>query len=133
VARVADVDWVNDSKGTNVGAMLASLQGLPGPIVLLAGGQAKGGDFTPIGPIMRDKGRAAVLFGEDAGVIRRALDAATPVIEAGDFPQAIDAARSAARPGDTVLLSPGCASFDMFRDYRDRGDQFAAAVMEMAA
>lgn len=131
VARVREVDYVDDSKGTNVGAMLASLAGLPGPIVLLAGGQAKDADFTPVGPAMAAKGRAAVLFGIDAGRIEAVLTGVVPVHRAANMDAAVQTAAAAAEPGDTVLLSPGCASFDMFRDYRDRGDRFAAAVRKL--
>lgn len=133
VANVAGVDWVNDSKGTNVGALMASLEGLPGPIVLLAGGQAKGGDFHPVGPVLARKGRLALLFGTDAGYVESALCNYVAVKRVADLKQAVSEAALAAQPGDTVLLSPGCASLDMFKDYRDRGEQFASAVLELAA
>lgn len=133
VASINAVDWVNDSKGTNVGAMLASLEGLPGPIVLLAGGLGKGADFTPIGPVLAQKGRLALLFGADAASIEAAIRAYVPVTRVANMQDAINVAAGAAQPGDTVLLSPGCASFDMFRNYQDRGEQFTAAVLELAA
>lgn len=133
VARVREVDYVNDSKGTNVGAMLASLQGFAGPVVLLAGGQAKGGDFAPVGPVMAAKGRAAVLLGADADSIETVLAGVVPVHRAANMDEAVHTAAAAAQPGDTVLLSPGCASFDMFRDYQDRGERFAAAVGRLSA
>lgn len=133
VARVNEVDYVDDSKGTNVGAMLASLEGVAGPIVLLAGGEAKGGDFAPVRPVMAAKGRAAVLFGTDAGRIEAVLSGVVPVHRAANMDEAVRTAADAARPGDTVLLSPGCASFDMFRDYRERGERFAAAVGRLSA
>lgn len=133
VANVAGVDWVNDSKGTNVGALMASLEGLPGPIVLLAGGQAKGGDFKSVGPVLARKGRLALLFGADAKYIETALRDHVAIKRVAGLKQAVSEAALAAQPGDTVLLSPGCASLDMFKDYRDRGEQFASAVLELAA
>lgn len=133
VASVNGVDWVNDSKGTNVGAMLASLDGLPGPILLLAGGQAKGGDFTPVGPVMSRKGRLAILFGTDAAHIAEALRDHVKVEQVPGLDEAIDRAAGVAEPGDTVLLSPGCASFDQFRGYEDRGERFMTGVRRLAA
>lgn len=133
VASVGGIDWINDSKGTNVGAVIASLEGLAGPIVLLAGGQAKGADFTPVAAVLERKGRAAVLFGADAETLAAALQGTVPVERVPGLREAVTAAADIARPGDTVLLSPGCASFDQFRDYQDRGDQFVAAVRERAA
>ncbi len=133
VANIAGVDWVNDSKGTNVGALLASIEGLPGPIVLLAGGQAKGGDFRPVGPVLARKGRVALLFGADAGYIETAIRDHISVRRVESLRDAVSEAAQAALPGDTVLLSPGCASLDMFKDYQDRGEQFSAAVLELAA
>lgn len=132
VAAAHDVNYVNDSKGTNVGAMLASLGGVAGPIVLLAGGQAKGGDFSAVGPVMQAKGRAAVLFGVDADRIEAVVAPFVPVHHAADMRGAVTQAARVAEPGDTVLLSPGCASFDMFDNYQDRGRQFVAAVREFA-
>lgn len=133
VAKTGGVEWINDSKGTNVGAVLASLEGLPGPIVLLAGGQAKGADFTPMGPALARKGRAAVVFGTDAEAIAFAVRGHVPVEKVCDLPAAVSAAARAAQPGDTVLLSPGCASFDQFRDYADRGVRFVTAVEALVA
>ncbi len=130
VAERGGVTWINDSKATNLGATLAALDGLPGPIVLLAGGQAKGADLSPLGPALRGKGRAAILFGEDAGLIEAALGDSVPVQRVTSMAEAVAAARKHAREGDVVLLSPACASLDMFRNYADRGDQFTAAVRE---
>jgi UDP-N-acetylmuramoylalanine--D-glutamate ligase len=128
VAEKRGVNWYNDSKGTNVGATLAALMGMPGPIILLAGGQAKGGDFSPLRPVLADKGRAIVLFGQDALLIEQAVRGAVPVHRAGDMDQAVGQAAAVAHAGDTVLLSPGCASFDMFSGYEQRGEKFIAAV-----
>jgi UDP-N-acetylmuramoylalanine--D-glutamate ligase len=133
VASIRGVNWYNDSKGTNVGATLAALLGMPGPIVLLAGGQAKGGDFSPLKPVLADKGRALVLFGQDATLIEQAITGAVPVHHAGDLNQAVDQAAQVAQPGDTVLLSPACASFDMFSGYEQRGEKFVMAVRGLPA
>jgi UDP-N-acetylmuramoylalanine--D-glutamate ligase len=133
VAERRGVNWYNDSKGTNVGATLAALTGMPGPIVLLAGGLAKGGDFAPLKPVLADKGRALVLFGQDAMLIERAVGDVLPVYHAPDLDQAVLRAADVARPGDTVLLSPACASFDMFSGYEQRGERFMAAVQGLPA
>jgi UDP-N-acetylmuramoylalanine--D-glutamate ligase len=133
VAEKRGVNWYNDSKGTNVGATLAALMGMPGPIVLLAGGQSKGGDFRPLRPVLAEKGRAVVLFGQDALQIEQAVSGAVPVHRARDMNQAVNQAASVAVSGDTVLLSPGCASFDMFSGYEQRGEKFMAAVRGLPA
>jgi UDP-N-acetylmuramoylalanine--D-glutamate ligase len=132
VARVADVDYFNDSKGTNVGSTLAALNGLPAPIVWLGGGQGKGQSFVELREALARKGRAAVLFGEDAETIARDVFGALPVWRETDMGGALRRARQLAEPGDRVLLSPACASFDQFRSYVDRGEQFRAAVRALA-
>ncbi|HET8881836.1 MAG TPA: UDP-N-acetylmuramoyl-L-alanine--D-glutamate ligase [Solimonas sp.] len=132
VARVADVDYFNDSKGTNVGSTLAALNGLPAPIVWLGGGQGKGQSFVELREALARKGRAAVLFGEDAETIARDVFGALPVWRETDMSGALCRARQLAEPGDRVLLSPACASFDQFRSYVDRGEQFRAAVRALA-
>ena len=133
--RVAERDgvvWYNDSKGTNVGATLAAIRGMPGErVVLIAGGLGKGQDFTPLRAALAERGRAAVLIGRDAPLIEAALEGAVPVERAGDLRAAVTAARRLAQPGDVVLLSPACASFDMFKGYDDRGNVFVAAVQEL--
>jgi UDP-N-acetylmuramoylalanine--D-glutamate ligase len=128
VADIAGVQYVDDSKGTNVGATIAAVAGLPGPLVLIAGGQGKGQDFTPLGEALRGKVRKAVLIGKDAPVVAAALEGVCAIDMADSMAAAVAAARDSAQAGDTVLLSPACASLDMFRDYADRGDAFAAAV-----
>ncbi len=133
VAEWAGVNWYNDSKGTNVGATFAALKGLPGPIVLLAGGQSKGGDFTPWQEILSEKGRAVLLFGEDALLIARTLEGFVSVECLENMQAAVEKAAELAQPGDSVLLSPGCASFDMFKGFDDRGDQFIQAVKGLHA
>jgi len=133
VADVAGVHFVNDSKGTNVGATVAAVSGMAGPIVLIAGGDGKGQDFGGLGEAFRGKVRHAVLIGRDAPRLAAALEGVCTTEPAPDMPSAVRAARSAARPGDTVLLSPACASLDMFRDYAHRGEEFAASVRSLAA
>jgi UDP-N-acetylmuramoylalanine--D-glutamate ligase len=131
VADVAGVRYVDDSKGTNVGATTAAVAGLPGPLVMICGGEGKGQDFTPLADAFRGKVREAVLIGKDAPAIADALRGVCSTRNAASMEQAVAEARRAAGPGDTVLLSPACASFDMFRDYGHRGDVFAAAVLKL--
>ncbi|HEY0940823.1 MAG TPA: UDP-N-acetylmuramoyl-L-alanine--D-glutamate ligase [Steroidobacter sp.] len=128
VADINDVRFVDDSKGTNIGATLAAVAGMPGSLVLIAGGQGKGQDFTPLAQAFRGKVRHVVLIGQDARQIDAALQGVSTTQFAKDMSEAVQLAANAARPGETVLLSPACASLDMFRDYGHRGDVFAAAV-----
>jgi UDP-N-acetylmuramoylalanine--D-glutamate ligase len=131
---VADLDgvrYINDSKGTNVGATLAAVGGLTGPLVVIAGGDGKGQDFTPLAGAFRGKVRAAVLLGRDAGLIETALTGVCPTVRVDGMEEAVRAAARSAQAGDTVLLSPACSSLDMFRDYAHRGSVFAAAVQEL--
>ena len=131
IAEVGGVRFIDDSKGTNVGATVAALRGVPGPLVLIAGGQGKGQDFSALRPWVAGKVRAAVLIGQDAGALATALAGATAIVRAGDLEAAVRLAARHAHPGDAVLLSPACASLDMFRDYHHRGEVFAAAVREL--
>lgn len=133
VARIAGVDWINDSKGTNLGALLASLAGMQGPVILLAGGQAKGADFTPLAEAAAGKARAVIVFGEDAAMIAAVLANRVAVHRVDDLTAAVALAAELAETGDTVLLSPGCASLDQYPGYAARGDAFTAAVRELAA
>jgi len=133
VADVNGVSYVDDSKGTNVGATLAAVAGMPGPLVIIVGGEGKNQDFAPLAAAFRSKVRHAVLIGRDAPLIARVLEGVCPLERCATLPQAVQAAARAAQPGDTVLLSPACASLDMFRDYAQRGDVFAQAVQELAA
>jgi UDP-N-acetylmuramoylalanine--D-glutamate ligase len=128
VRELDGVRYFNDSKGTNVGSTLAALNGLPAPIVWLGGGQGKGQSFAELREPLARKGRAAVLFGEDAAAIARDIHGATPVYRESDMLDALMRARGLAVAGDQVLLSPACASFDQFRNYVERGDRFRAAV-----
>jgi UDP-N-acetylmuramoylalanine--D-glutamate ligase len=133
VAEVNGVTYINDSKGTNVGATLAAVAGMSGPLVVIAGGDGKNQDFAPLAEAFRGKVRHAVLIGRDAQSIADALSGACSVERSPTLEEAVRAAARAARPGDTVLLSPACASLDMFRDYTHRGAVFAQAVKELAA
>lgn len=126
------VRWYNDSKGTNVGATLAALGGLPGRVVLIAGGLGKGQDFTPLRELAATKARAVVLIGRDAPLIEAALHNVAAIHYAGDMREAVGRAAALAQVGDSVLLSPACASFDMFSGYEDRGRRFVAAFAELA-
>ncbi|MAZ69035.1 UDP-N-acetylmuramoyl-L-alanine--D-glutamate ligase [Porticoccus sp.] len=124
------VTYINDSKATNVGATLAAIAGLRGAdnLVLIAGGQGKGQDFAPLASALSGAVRQLILMGEDAPVIGDAVAGTVPVLFATDLDAAVKAAAQVARPGDTVLLSPACASFDMFRGFADRGEQFVRAA-----
>jgi UDP-N-acetylmuramoylalanine--D-glutamate ligase len=133
VADVGGIRYIDDSKGTNVGATLAAVSGLPPTLVIIAGGDGKGQDFSPLAAAFRGKVRHAVLIGRDAAAIARVLDGVCGVEFCGSLEAAVVAAARAARPGDTVLLSPACASLDMFRDFAHRGAVFAAAVHGLAA
>jgi UDP-N-acetylmuramoylalanine--D-glutamate ligase len=131
VADVGGVRYIDDSKGTNVGATIAAVTGMTGPLVVIAGGEGKGQDFTPLADAFRGKVREAVLIGKDGPAIAAALNGVCDTRAAVSMEAAVAAAARAARAGDTVLLSPACASFDMFRDYGHRGDVFVAAVLNL--
>lgn len=129
VADIAGVLFVNDSKGTTVAATLAALDGIGRPVVLIAGGDGKGQDFAPLKPAVEAHCRAVILLGRDAPAIAAALAGMTPALEfAPTLEVAVAGAIARARPGDAVLLSPACASLDMFHDYAERGERFTAAV-----
>jgi UDP-N-acetylmuramoylalanine--D-glutamate ligase len=133
VAERDGVCWVDDSKGTNVGATVAALNGMTRKVVLIAGGDGKGQNFGELKAAVARRARAVVLIGRDAPAIERALQNAVPVRHAKDMGQAVAACRALAQPGDAVLLSPACASFDMFRNYEHRGDVFADEVRKLLA
>lgn len=133
VAEVNGVTYINDSKGTNVGATLAAVAGMSGPLVMIAGGDGKNQDFAPLAEAFRGKVRHAVLIGRDAQAIAGVLSGVCTVERSTTLEEAVRAAARAAKPGDIVLLSPACASLDMFRDYTHRGSVFAQAVKELAA
>jgi UDP-N-acetylmuramoylalanine--D-glutamate ligase len=133
VAEARGVRFYDDSKGTNVGASVAALEGFREPVVLIAGGDGKGQDFAPLAPAVKAHARAVVLIGRDAPAIESALAPTRVRLErAASMDEAVAAAFSLAREGDAVLLSPACASFDMFRNYGHRGDVFAEAARAIA-
>lgn len=131
VGAAADVRWYDDSKGTNVGATLAAVQGFSEPLILIAGGDGKGQDFAPLAAALVGKVRAVVLIGQDAALIEAAIQQRVPVYHAHDLPAAVQHAARLAHAGDSVLLSPACASLDMFRNYEHRGQVFAEAVQQV--
>ena len=129
VAEIDGVRYYDDSKGTNVGAVVTALEGLREPkAVLIAGGRDKEGSYTPLVQALRTKGRAAVLIGEAAERIAHAVGEAIPVHRAKTLDEAVRMSAKLAYPGDAVLLSPACSSYDMFRDYKHRGDEFVRSV-----
>lgn len=128
VARKGSVNYINDSKATNVAAAAASVDSIDGMIVLLAGGEGKGGNFSDLAAALDTKLRAAVLFGTDADKIAAALDTVMPVYFAVDMDDAVQQAAAYAETDDTVLLAPACASFDQFDNFAARGDAFGTAV-----
>lgn len=130
VANHKGVTWINDSKGTNVGATVAAVTGAEGPVVLIAGGDSKNADFAPLAQAAKDRVRACVLLGKDAPAIAAVLEPWCPVIQVPDMRQAVSTAARFAQSGDVVLLSPACASLDMFRDYVERGEVFTRLVEE---
>lgn len=137
VGELRGVRFYDDSKGTNVGSTVAALDGFDdgtqARTVLIAGGDGKGQDFGPLGPAIRRCARCVVLIGRDAPLIEAALDPTTTRVRARDMAEAVRLALEAAEPGDRVLLSPACASFDMFRNYEHRGEVFADAVRRLGA
>ena len=132
VAAVNDVAYYDDSKGTNLGATLAAVAGVGQPLVLIAGGDAKGQDFAPLAEVLGQKARAAVLLGKDAPLLEQAFAGKLPVQRVKDMDAAVQAAAKLAQPGDMVLLSPACSSLDMFENFEQRGRVFAAAVRRLA-
>ena len=133
VARAKGVSFYDDSKGTNVGASVAALEGFRERVVLIAGGDGKGQDFAPLLPAVKAHARAVVLIGRDAPAIAAALaDANVALANATSMQEAVEASYALAHSGDAVLLSPACASFDMFRNYAHRGDVFAEVARRIA-
>ena len=126
--RIGDVLYINDSKATNVGAAIAAVESVDGPVILIAGGQGKGGDFDKLATATRGHLRAAVLLGEDATLLEEAFDELTPTERVLDMRAAVEHAANLALSGDTVLLAPACASFDQFENFQARGDAFCRAV-----
>ena len=132
VANIAGVEFYNDSKGTNVGATVAAVEGLGkhigGHIILIAGGVSKGADFSDLVPVVNRWSKKVILIGKDAKELALALNPETQAVFAKDMHDAVTVALSHAAPGDAVLLSPACASFDMYANYRERGQSFIQSV-----
>ncbi|MDD1610345.1 MAG: UDP-N-acetylmuramoyl-L-alanine--D-glutamate ligase [Methylococcaceae bacterium] len=133
VAQLHGITWVNDSKATNIGACVAALEGYERKIILIAGGDAKGADMAELTPVVKEKAKSVVLMGKDADLIEQALAGCVPVHRAENMVQAVQIAASLASRGDSVLLSPACASLDQYKNYQDRGNQFAEAVLALVA
>ena len=143
IANIDDVDYYDDSKGTNVGATCAAIAGMtknvnghnqPQKVVLIAGGDGKGQDFSPLAAAVKANGRAVVLVGRDAPLIEAVLlSTNVPLYQAADLPEAVNIAKKVALKGDAVLLSPACASLDMFKNYVHRAEVFVAAVNQVQA
>ena len=123
-----DVRFYNDSKATNVGSVVGSLTGFERPVVLIAGGKDKGGDYAPLRPLLREVATNLVLIGAASDVMAQALDGVVPLHRCSDLRAAVALAAKLARPGDAVVLSPACSSFDMFDNYEQRGEVFTQAV-----
>ena len=132
IAAVNGVSWYDDSKGTNVGATLAAVSGLSGPLVMIAGGDGKNQDFKPLADALPGRARAVVLLGKDAVAIEQAIAGRVPLRQVKDMDTAVQVAARLAQPGDVVLLSPACSSLDMFDNFEHRGRVFAAAVRRLA-
>jgi UDP-N-acetylmuramoylalanine--D-glutamate ligase len=139
LAEIGGVHWYDDSKGTNVGAACAAITGLaqdlaPGRrLIVIVGGDGKGADFSAMAPAAQGRARAAIIIGRDGPRIEKVLTPVVPCVRAADMEDAVGRASTLAQPGDAVLLSPACASFDMFRDYAHRGEVYTAAVRARAA
>lgn len=131
VRELDGVRFINDSKGTNVGAVLKSLEGFTEPLILIAGGRDKAGDFSLLRPLVKEKVKCLILIGEAREKIRKVLGDLTETIMATSLEEAVRLAKGNATKGDVVLLSPACASFDMFKDFEDRGRQFKDIVREL--
>ncbi len=131
VREVKEVDYYDDSKGTNVGAVVMSLASFEKPVVLILGGKDKGGDYSVLRALIKNKARALVLLGEAKEKIRKALQDTVPIVEVNSMRAAVEEASRLAQEGDVVLLSPACSSFDMFRDYKHRGDEFQKYVRSL--
>jgi UDP-N-acetylmuramoylalanine--D-glutamate ligase len=133
VAEHHGVRYVDDSKGTNVGATVAAVEGLSEPVVLVAGGDGKGQDFAPLQAAFKGRVKHAILIGRDKEILARSISSVCAVEFAEDMDSAVLAASRAAKSGDIVLLSPACASLDMYKDYAERGNRFAIAAQRLSA
>jgi len=133
VGVIGDVTFINDSKATNIDALEKALRAMKTPVVLLAGGKDKGLDFSGLTPLVREKVKAVVLIGQMTEKLFALWNSAVPCVKAGSLAEAVDQTQQLAQEGDVVLFSPGCSSFDMFKDFEDRGDQFRALIQARTA
>ena len=133
VGEYHGVRYYDDSKGTNIGATIRAVETFAEPLVLIAGGLSKGVDFTPLAPHLCGRVKLAVLIGEAAGALEASLSGSVKTARASSMEEAVRVSSRAAEPGDVVLLSPACSSFDMFKDYADRGRSFVESVKRVAA
>lgn len=133
VGDINGVSWVNDSKATNTGACIAALQSYKNKVVLIAGGDAKGADMNQLAAVIEEKVKCVILLGKDADKIEVAIKGIVPSYRVGNIHDAVQAAAKLAENGETVLLSPACASIDQFKNYQERGNKFTSAVMELVA
>jgi UDP-N-acetylmuramoylalanine--D-glutamate ligase len=128
IREVRGVLWINDSKATNIASTEVALRAMDRPFVLLLGGRHKGEPYTRLAPLLRDRCRAVVAFGEATPLVLADLAGAAELVPEGTFERVMGAAARLARPGDAVLLSPACSSFDMFKNYEERGARFRSIV-----
>jgi UDP-N-acetylmuramoylalanine--D-glutamate ligase len=131
VAKVHGIEFINDSKATNVNSTWYALESMSNPVVWIVGGVDKGNDYTILEELVRARVKAIVCMGKDNAKIHKAFNGIVSVVDAGSAIEAVKAAYLLGKKGDTVLLSPACASFDLFENYEDRGRQFKAAVREL--
>ena len=132
VADHGGVTWINDSKATNVGACMAALAGMEQPVVLIAGGDGKGADFSILRRVVKEKVKALVLMGRDASLMQAALEDLVTTVRTANMAEAVKAASELATVGDVVLLAPACASLDQYTDYQERGRVFAEEVTRLS-
>lgn len=132
VATIEGVDWINDSKATNLNALRHALEAVPGKVVLIAGGREKGEDFSELENDMKEKVSTLVTFGESSGKFVSAFSSVVGVVQASSLEEAVQLARRQAVAGETVLFSPGCSSFDMFENFEVRGNSFKERIREIA-
>jgi UDP-N-acetylmuramoylalanine--D-glutamate ligase len=131
VREVGGVRFYNDSKGTNVGSVVKSLQSFSDPVILIAGGKDKNGDLSPLKELVQKQVKHMILLGEAKERINHDLGGLTDTVMAKTMEEAVFLARQKAKGGEVVLLSPGCSSFDMFKDYKERGKVFKEAVRRL--
>jgi len=131
IREINGASYYNDSKGTNIGALQKSLEGLSSPVILIAGGKDKGGDYTALNDLIKSKIKLLILLGEAKDKIRDAFKGFTDIVMVESLKQAVRTAYNRAENGDVVLLSPACSSFDMFKDYKERGEIFRKEVMRL--